>query len=71
MIKNRLFISIFVLRTICFCARQKGAIVDANVTKRTTLLVVDQVGTMNNKEKTCMQKKIPILSLREFTKKYL
>lgn len=51
-------------------ARQKGAIVDANVTKRTTLLVVEQVGTMNNKEKTCRQKGIPVMGLKEFKKLY-
>ncbi len=47
-----------------------GAIVDKNVTKRTTLLVVDQVGVMHSKEQMCMEKKIPILSLHDFKKKY-
>lgn len=47
-----------------------GGIVDKNVTKRTTLLVVDEVGVMHNKEKVCTQKKIPIISLHDFKIKY-
>lgn len=50
--------------------KELGAIVDANVKKQTTLLVVDQVGTMNNKEKICTEKKIPIMSLKDFKLKY-
>jgi NAD-dependent DNA ligase len=50
--------------------KELGAIVDSNVKKQTTLLVVDQVGTMNNKEKTCLAKKIPIMSLNDFKEKY-
>ncbi len=47
-----------------------GAIVDKGVTKNTTLLVVDQVGSMNAKEKRCKDK-IPIMSLNDFKTKYL
>lgn len=50
--------------------KELGAIVDKNVKKQTTLLVVDQVGTMNNKEKMCTEKKIPIMSLKDFKQKY-
>ena len=48
-----------------------GAIVDKGITKNTTLLVVDQVGSMNAKEKRCIKDKIPIMSLADFKAKYL
>lgn len=51
-------------------AKSLGAIVDKNVTKRTTLLIVDQVGTMNNKEKECTGKGIKIKSLKDFKLEY-
>jgi len=50
--------------------KELGAIVDKNVKKQTTLLIVDQLGTMNNKEKICTEKKIPIMSLKDFKLKY-
>ena len=47
-----------------------GAIVDKGVTKNTSLLVVDQIGTMNSKERRCIKDKIPIMSLKDFKEKY-
>ncbi len=52
-------------------AKRLGAIVDPDVTKNTTLLVVKQVGTMNTKEKRCIKDKIPIMSLNDFKEKYI
>ena len=52
-------------------AKTLGAIVDQGVTKNTTLLVVDQVGAMNAKEKRCLKDKIPIMSLADFKAKYI
>jgi NAD-dependent DNA ligase len=51
--------------------KKLGAIVDMSVTKRTTLLVVEKVGTMNSKERECMEKNIKIMQLDEFKAKYL
>ena len=48
-----------------------GAIVDKGVTKNTTLLVVDQIGLMQGKEKRCTKDKIPIMSLKDFKEKYM
>lgn len=50
--------------------KELGAIVDVGIRKRTTMLIVDQVGTMNNKEKECIEKKIPIMALKDFKLKY-
>ncbi|HSW76460.1 MAG TPA: helix-hairpin-helix domain-containing protein [Candidatus Saccharimonadales bacterium] len=47
-----------------------GAIVDKNVTKRTTLLVVNHIGDNTTKERTCRDKNIPISSLDDFIRKY-
>jgi len=47
-------------------AKSLGAIVDGCIKKRTTLLVVDQLGTMNHKEKTCIEKGIKVMSLQDF-----
>lgn len=52
-------------------ARTLGAMVDSNVTKRTTLLIVDQIGSMNKKERDCIKNKIPIMSLKDFKEQYL
>jgi hypothetical protein len=35
------------------------------------LLVVEKVGTMNSKERECMEKNIKIMQLDEFKAKYL
>jgi DNA ligase (NAD+) len=50
--------------------KSMGAIVDNGVTKRTTLLVLDNLGTMNAKEVKCIKNNIPIISLKEFKDKY-
>ena len=51
-------------------AKDLGAVVDKSVKKQTTLLVVDQVGTLNSKERVCREKGIPIMSLNDFKIKY-
>lgn len=51
-------------------AKKLGAIVDDGIHKRTNLLVIDHIGTMNNKEKECIKKGIKIMSLEEFKLKF-
>ena len=47
-----------------------GAIVEKNYKKNITLLVVDQPGTMNNKESRALKDGKPIMSLKDFKIKY-
>lgn len=51
-------------------AKLLGAVVEGDVTKRTTLLVVKTPGTMNAKEVKCTKLNIPIISLSQFKKQY-